>query len=504
MATWNEVLSGEGSPDHPLTAAYRIVRVLGAGEGPIPGVLAHGPDGAVVLVDAARLAGWAGWELPGQHVLSPVDVARTASGHQAVVAWCPNRITDDWARGSISGGEAVTLAVSLLRGASEARRSVRGTGEGPPGRWWADAAGRPVFAPSVATTAADDPSARGEGAAAGARRLLGVVAEGIADRVVRRLLERAVDVLADSSRLGRELESLEAELFEACAPQPLSFAADGGPAQAADPPTTRVVTAETGRLRRDHAGRRGGDRVRARQQQERRKAPAAEPTPRATRRRERPRAGGDGARLEPRALAEEAWSGRLGTAVSDVLFHLRASARRLSGGRRAAYVAGGAAAVAVLLVGLLWPSGEPTAVADEGAPAATSSESEHDDPATTPEPEPTEGASEGSDGVPEPSPTKASVEAEPADAARRLIERAADCAETHDDECTGTIEPGSRALRSEEGVWARLRDAELTLSDDYGGVALVRADAGDEAGSHYLILVQRDGRWLLRDAYASA
>lgn len=528
MATWNEVLSGEQTPQQPLTTAYRIVRVLGAGEGPISGVLAHGSDGAVVLVDAERLQGWPGWELAGQHVLSPLDVARTNDGHQVVLAWCPHLLTLDWARGPISGGEAVTLAVSLLRGTVEARAGARGADDGPTGRWWADDAGRPVFAPSLPPAAGGGTYGGDESAAAGARRLVAAVGERTTDRVVRRLLDRVGEVLADPSRLAREPDALEAELFEACAPQPLSFVgvteeSSGEP----ELPDARQLRSHATGLRRDRPGQRRGRRRRG--DQRRRDGTRAD----ASRARDSERR-----RLDPRALAEDAWSGSLGAAVSDVLFHVRESARRLGGGRRAAYLAGGAAAIAVLLVGLLWPSGEPTAVADERGGEASEAaptperasdedreadaESRDDGDAAGHEPTEKPGggdATAGEEAVPgsaddapeEDAPeegapekeTEVVVEAEPADAAHRLIERAVDCVAANDDACEGAVEAGSGTLRDDTEVWPALSGADLTLADDYGGVALVRADL-PEGDVHFLILVQHDGRWLLRDAYAAA
>jgi hypothetical protein len=44
-----------------------------------------------------------------------------------------------------------------------------------------------------------------------------------------------------------------------------------------------------------------------------------------------------------------------------------------------------------------------------------------------------------------------------------------------------------------------------TLLDDFGGAAVVRVDAaGGEHPPQLVVLVQSEGRWLLRDVYAVA
>ncbi|WP_119697650.1 hypothetical protein [Microbacterium halotolerans] len=458
------------APESPLTGAYGAIRAIEASEGPVRGVLARGPDGPVALTDADRLDGWAGWAMRGQHVYAPIDVVRRPDGHDVVLPWCPHRVAEDWAARRLTGGQAVTLAVSLLRGATEARQGERGASQGPVGRWWADVDGRPVF---VASLPGDGEPARG--AAEGAAAVLRTVAEKAADRVVIRLLDRAVAALHDPARLEGDLRELEADLFDACAPQPLSFEA-GTDGDAAASPTAGDV--------------RSANREWS---------------------------------VDPRALAESVWNGRIAEAAADVLAQVKGAASRALRGRRAAYLAGAAAALAVVLVGVLLPQGEPPAAADGGAVRSDSgvhgdemdaqeqAEDGHDAAA------PRDGQRSGDDAEREESGNETDeavpgsedgngeeiavqVQAMPVDAATSLLRRAASCAESGDATCDGTIEPGSN-LTADGAPWHELAEAQISLVDDYGGAALVRAES--DADAHYLSLALRDGLWMLRDVYAA-
>ncbi|WP_105566602.1 hypothetical protein [Microbacterium halophytorum] len=546
MDEFDDIIAGRGAAPEPLTDAYRVIRPLGGAEHPVTAVLAHGPDGPVALADVRDLTGWPGCGLRGQHVLAPIDVARTAGGHALVLAWCRHRITTPWAAGSLSGGQAVTLAVSMMRGALEARARERGVSEGPPGTWWADDDGRPLFAATAPGAAVGDGSrpagpraddagrggrrgsrgsssgTAGETAALGAAAVLAVVADGMADRVVRRLLERAVALLGDPAELPRGIDEIEAELFEACAPQPLDFTdPDGSEPDDARPP------ARVGRRFAPAGGRAPGGAARG-------GGPA-----RTVRRAARPRgrAEGRGPGRDSAAGARASAGGSIGAAAKTARRAARAVASRAGAGlsgRRAAYALGGAAAAGVLIVGLLWPSGEPRAQADEagsvgsseaghadgadgeradaggGAVAADTGGEENDgrrigsdgsrgpdggapnapdDAAGGAEEEPAADDAPGSDaGI------EVEVSADPVESAARLIGRAAECG----DACDGVFAAGAGA-GPESAPWPELAGEGVALVDDYGGVTLVKAGTG--GGAHYLSLVLSDGRWLLRDAY---
>lgn len=423
----------------------------------------------MALMDADQLDGWPGWAMRGHHVYAPIDVVRRRDGHDVVLPWCPHRVAEDWAARRLTGGQAVTLAVSLLRGAAEARRGQRGASQGPVGRWWADVDGRPLF---VASLPGDSRSARG--AADGAAAVLRVVAENTADRVVHRLLDRAVATFDDPARLEGDVRELEADLFDACAPQPLSFDADADDDAAAAPTAGDVRSA------------------------------SREWT------------------VDPRVLAESLWNGRIAEAVADVLAQAKDAAARALRGRRAAYLAGGAAAVAVVLAGVLWPQGEPPAAADEGAVRAESGadgdgpkdqergeQAEDGDDDAAPQEDQHSGddaqRDENRNETDEPlagseDEIVVEVQAMPVDAAASLLRRASDCAEAGDATCEGTIEPGSN-LTADGAPWHELAEAPIALVDDYGGAALVRAES--DADAHYLSLALHDGHWMLRDVYAA-
>lgn len=560
MQTWNEIVEGRQDAGSLLTDAYRVIRTVELSEGPIGATLARGPDGTVALVAASRLTGWAGWSMRGSHVFSPIDVARSERGHDAVLPWCPHRIDEAWAASAMSGGQAVTLAVSLMRGAVEARRGERGAGAGPDGRWWADEAGRPLFFADLPGEARQG-ARRGESAAGGAARVLRAVAEGMDDRVVHRLLGRVVEALDEPTRLSREIDAMEAELFEACAPQPLSFGREAEPVDEAggEPAWDALGLLRSRGAERDasHGGRRLAGRWRDRLTGAREGAEGRRRRRRAGRRRPaRPTGGGRrsdvGASIDDVA-GEGSARIRLRARMRTGAAHLWAAGRSRSGGRGAAYAAGGAAAVAVLLIGLLWPTGEEPAsaeagdaaprdaVADGGAsgePARGGSRGggeqgrdaepggdsgrpdvrdrrEGDDDGPGEARDDSGGAREaeeddgreaeendvGGSGDREHR-IEADVHSAPVDAAMSLMRRVAACVDHGDDECSGAVEPGARTLRQSDVSWAEYASGTASLVDDYGGVALVRAER-ETGDALYLSLALHDDHWLLRDAYAA-
>jgi len=522
--TFDEVMAGTPRTQPPLTDAYREVRALERGETPVPGTLAHGADGPVVLAGTSSLEGWPGWGRSGDHVLAVSDVARTPNGHVAVLPWCTHRLDDALTARAPSGGQAVTLAVSLLRGAQEARAGERGAAVGPPGSWWADDGGRPRFAPDIAK------GSNGRSAAETAIAVLEPVADAAVDRVVRRLLDRVLDLLADPARLAREGEALEAELFEACAPQPLAFGdPDGTDDEAGDAqgavrrmgamaePTVRESPSRA--ERRARASRREG---RERRTQTARAWASA-----------RRQAATSGRGRRDTAIAEVARD-----AAASVLGAVRRGIRRvaapLANGRRAAYAVGAAAAIGVLLVGLLWPRADEPAVADEGSSATSETvdaegaaqgdesagEGAHTGGSSTEgadegdsageeqgEAEEGRGAGEGEgtddgeSGAGDDAAIDATVQAEPESALVGLVRRAAACVDAGDDVCDGAVDREGAALES--APWSELDGADIVLIDDYGGAALLRVSGRGET-DYYVTVALHDGRWLLRDAYAAA
>ena len=117
-----------------LQEGYRVIRLIaGEAESPWPGALLCTPDGVTgVAVDAAVLGGgWAGWDAdPSGHVLCPVDILRRQGGHDVLLPVCTERLEDFLLRraggAELAVGEAVTLAVSLLRGIGELSTTAAG------------------------------------------------------------------------------------------------------------------------------------------------------------------------------------------------------------------------------------------------------------------------------------------------------------------------------------------------------------------------------------------
>lgn len=208
----SSIETGDVTAEGPLSSPYRTVRAVRAPEdGPWPGRLVRAAGGETrVLVDAAVLGGaWSGWDAaPGGHVLSPLDVARRVDGHDVVLPVCTEPL-DVFLRRRASRmplrpGEAVTLAVSVLRGCAELAANPDTKGE-----WWLDDAGRPVLAPDLSD-----------------RRALEAAADALGSLVVGPPLDRVWEHARRA--IGAERVSvndlLEAEdaLFGAAAPEPLT------------------------------------------------------------------------------------------------------------------------------------------------------------------------------------------------------------------------------------------------------------------------------------------
>lgn len=196
-----------------LLSPYRAVRRVGAGiEGPWPGLgVALQDGGRGLLVDAEILGStWPGWAARDDgHLLSPLDVVRRPDGHDALLPVCrrlDRMLSDRVSAGErLPAGEAVTLALSLLRGLREAGDHARLSGS-----WWVDAGGRPVLAIGDGAGEADARTAT--------RRCLELSGASPADPVW-------APVFADLERTrssAREIRAVEDGLFAIAEPQPLS------------------------------------------------------------------------------------------------------------------------------------------------------------------------------------------------------------------------------------------------------------------------------------------
>ncbi len=224
----------DASADERLLAPYRVIRrVSGPPESPVAGTLVRAADGEPLLLAPADSLGrdWVGWRVePGGHVLAPTDIVRRAGHHDVALPVCTERLDAFLERRRaaavpLGDGEALTLAVSLLRGVAQL-----GGGEPQPSVWWLTDAGCPVIAPSAGGT--DD-------ATADASALLAALASEH-DALASAL---AVAVHAVGSGSMRLLVDAEDELFACTTPAPLELSPAAG-TRRVHPLASRALTAE--------------------------------------------------------------------------------------------------------------------------------------------------------------------------------------------------------------------------------------------------------------------
>ncbi|WP_194398341.1 hypothetical protein [Microbacterium atlanticum] len=429
--------------DAPLGQAYRAVRAVRAPEdGPWPGVLVRTAPGlSSVLVDAEVLGErWAGWDAGGEgHVLAPIDIARRADGHDAVLPVCLERL-DDFirrreARLPLGPGEAVTLAVSVMRGCAELAGSPDIRGE-----WWLDDTGRPVLATDASEERVRDASAA------------------LLDQVtVAPVMKRTWDTAVRAIRADRlstvELEAAEEALFALAAAEPLVTmslhprrAAEGASATNAGG-HRRIVEEPPARSLWQSLLRGVDDEL-------------ADTVSRATT--------GVWRRLRP--------ADRTG--------------RRPS--RRAPWLVAGAVGAAVLTGGALWPTANGISTAGPAATAPVASDG--DQTAVTPDPQ---GAGGGEGSGLDAGTAPVTAAADLATIAAGLLDARREC----DDEAAcvaGVAVDGASVVGGAVDLPAQERT--VTLLDDFGDLAVVRVDPRDGAGpAQLVVIVRQDAGWLLRD-----
>lgn len=481
--TWDRMLAGDETGE-PIAGAYRLVRRLGAAEAPIPGELAAVGEETVVLVDVAALRGWRGWDIEGgQHLCGVLDVARRPDGHDGVLPHCLRALDGRAFAGGLTGGEAVTLAVSLLRGCAEAESLP---GDPPTGAWWLLADGRPAFVPAL--------GGGGDASAPAAARILDDATQGIEDRVLRRLLDDVAEVLADGDPVAPRLDALEDRLFEACAPRPLR------PVPTADEAMQTDLPAEAGVRRR-----------------------AESPAGRRSRERRRERGVGTAGAFrplwdrDPREHIDALLSGRLVEGASTWLHETGERLRRLRDRRGAPAIVAVVTAGIVVVAGLAWPSGEESAtagVSGHPTPGASTDPREPDaadaPAAESPRDQHAAGDEEdarpdgvGDEGVGAPDAEQTRGAEDPVAAAQRLLDGLGVCRAAGDMRCGAVVAAGASLDLSDgqAATWLPAQQRTVALLDDFGDVAVLRVGAADpaaEAGAVSLV-VERDGeRWLVR------
>ncbi len=471
---------------NPLDSTYRPIRRIAPPDVPIAGVLAAQGENTVLLTDVDTVPTQWWRDAPAAHLLAPRDVARRADGHDAVLPWCVVTVGSYLrarADEPLSGGEGVTLAVSLMRGCAEAALPARFGDDPiavPHGRWWLTDQGKPLFAV-------------GEGAAAREEtaELLGVLASTCADRVVARLATEAADSIRVRSPVA-VLVRLEESMFEACAPRPLLV-------RIADPLTLRPLGARELRPQGESDGE-----VTA------------------------PRFIGAGEGQQARSGSAARWWDGVRAAGTRLLHRGDRRREPHQRSRRTPLLVGASLAATILAVGLLWPqpdgeSGENAAAAASAPPSAGPGNAAPD--ASPAEPQVTsatviEGA-EGTPGgegrptdgasapeaeqtaivptAPEPAPSlpaedgagpTSSRDAEVVATAAALLAAVAECRPQQS--CGPLLAEGVDMARVPAG-------GEIQLLEDFGGVAVLRVVADDAVAS--LISIERvDGAWRVREA----
>lgn len=434
------------SVDGPLLAPYRAIRSVRAPEdAPWPGVLARTPAGAsVVLVDSRVLGpAWHGWSAPADgHVLAPLDIARRTDGHDAVLPVCLERLEDfvrrRGARTPLTTGEAVTLGVSVLRGCAQIADAPSTAGE-----WWLDADGRPVLA--------TDASPRGafEG---GTAALQSVQVEPRAERA----WQAAVEALAAERVHLRDLLEAEDALFATAAPEPLA---------------TTILSPRSAAELRSHDI-----------------PDEASPL-----------------EMPPRSL----WSSLIARVDDDVADTLsrattavwrRARTRPRTRGRRAPWVVGGTIAAAVLVGGALWPTAGGVATGDVESAPVTASPSPSADAAGTSDAEVAQTATEDAEAGGPISSSAPTADSDPAATVDALLVARLACGS--DEQCLRAVVADPSTVLPAGAIDLPVAARTTTLLDDFGGVAVLRVDPAEtDVDPQLVVIVLRDGEWLLRDVH---
>jgi len=435
-----------------VPGVHRRIRSLADAEGPWPGVLVADGDRVVVWHDIADDDAGIDWRFAGaEHVAAPLEIARSADGHGALLPWCTTRVTVLLAQRAAAGaplepGEWGTLVASMLRGL----REVAARAEADlPGEWWLTQDGRPLCVPCP-----------GRQARAAAVEVLQHAEDGCRERGLRRLIASIRDSVDEAAPTAARVEAWERELFEFAAPRPLRLDVH--------PP----------------------ERVRGSVAEQIRPVGAVLPT-RRLRARKRP-----GARIADRVETLRRRMGELRPPVAP-----RAETRQRRKTRRPVIAVAAVAAVLVLGIGLLWP-GDQEEASEAAVPIGHTSTGRHestDERSKPPSDAPAEMAPPPMETSPPETytPTDGGPQ-EPLHAATALLETLDACNAAGDDACPSAIASGSTA--SAAGILRTDAAGEPSLVDDYGDLAVIRlGDGGDM--QQMLVLVRQDEEWLVRDAY---
>ncbi|MFC8683198.1 hypothetical protein ACFT30_16905 [Microbacterium ureisolvens] len=442
--------------DTALGRPYREIRgVRARDDGPWPGILVRTSGGATrVLVDTATVGpDWAGWDAaPDGHLLAPLDIARHSGGHHIVLPVCTERVEDFVRRRAgrtpLALGEAVTLAVSVLRGCGQLAGAPETQGE-----WWLDDCGRPVLA-----TDASSRRARDEAAAILERVEVDVRAQRTWSTALRALTADRLSV--------HELAAAEEALFAVAAPEPLSTVILSPRSASESAMRTEAAVREGSRL-------------------------SGEPTP---------------ASSMWRTLiagVDDDLADTVSRATTAVWRRVRR--REVPTGaprnRRAPWLVGGAVAAAVLTGGALWPAAGGVATEDSsgspdgswtGTPAPSGTPTASETPPAEAEAQAPADSGEQEPGAP-------TAPADLAHVTAALLDARLACGA--DATCLSGVAVDAAAL-SPGGVDLPASQRTVTLLDDFGDLAVLRLDPHDAASpAQMIVILRQDGKWLLRDVY---
>lgn len=424
-----------------LPAGVRVIRRLMPPEAPWPAALVRTDDGAsCMLVDVGRLTDWDGWGAePNGHVLGPRDVLRSPRSHDVLLPLCTERIEALLARRGIALPLSPGEAVTLSVSVLRGMVEVAERDtQDAAGAWWLTVEGRPVFV--------DDRD--GPAAAATSAELLERVADAAAPPL-RDAVREASEAIREPRRLVRTVDELEQRLFDAAAAEPLA--------------TTPLAS---GRARQAHA--------------------EADPA----------HEHGDGPGQTWGALLLASVDSDLADAFSRATTRLWRGLRRPPRpGHRRPWAIAGCLGAGVIAAGLLWPGAEGPAVAGADAPTPAASTAEAAGP--TP-PSQTQAQKQAQDQASPPPATSGALAA----TTEELLETRNSCIAAGGGDCLAQVLEDPARPVAPGIVDAAPADRMLTLLDEFGGVAVLRAESpSDQAPPQLVVITNSDGMWLLRDVH---
>ncbi|MGF3055307.1 hypothetical protein [Microbacterium sp. YY-01] len=477
---------GEVSSTLLLPEAHRIIRTILPDEGPYPGLLIRVDSSVAVLSDALVWRGADLWHFCGaEHIAAPTDLVLRDNGTSVVLPWCTQTIDKflaerELVRRPLEPGEAVTLIISLLRGAGEwLEKDATAPASG---EWWLTHESRPVFV-------------IGEGPALldGVRTLIQHPMVATNDRSLRRAIADIVLDTQEPRRFYRSIARHEHDLLELAAPRPLHSDLYGPetarsaavPARLFDPVALRDGSIRESSVRHNswlvQAWTRAHEQFAEWRDARARTAPDSVPA-------------GD---------VEGEWGPS---------WSLNEKSQAAPPRRKRVFAVALVVAGTILAVGLLWPTNAST------SPPENAPEVIEIDAAETPgtdvlggdllsddSPNAESLNTENPDAETEPpapaSPSFPPRNADPLAAVPALIELASYCWESGDTVCAALVaDEGTTAVIA--ALAARSSSSTSpTLVDDYGDVAAVRLPAESGVEEQIVVVVREENEWRARDVY---